>query len=94
MARQMRRQMARDAAAPARPAPAPRLIPRPDLTKRGNSVGQFLREVLSELRKVVFPTRQELIKLTSLVIGVSVAIGFILGGVDFVFAQLMRLILG
>ena len=94
MARQMRRAMARNAAAPARPAAPARLLPRPDLARRGAGVGQFLREVWSELRKVVFPTRQELIKLTGLTIAVSVAIGLLLGGVDFVFSQLMRLILG
>ncbi|MSQ23011.1 MAG: preprotein translocase subunit SecE [Chloroflexi bacterium] len=86
--------MARNAAGPTRAAAPTRLLPRPDLARRGNSAGQFLREVWSELRKVVFPTRRELFKLTGLVIGVSVAIGFLLGGVDFVFAQLMRLILG
>jgi preprotein translocase subunit SecE len=64
------------------------------LGRRGAGVSQFMREVWSELRKVVFPTRQELVKLTSLVIGVSIAIGFILGAVDFLFSQLMRLILG
>lgn len=94
MARQMRRAMARQNAAPARPATGGRLISRPDFSRRGAGVGQFMREVWSELRKVIFPTRQELVKLTGLVIGVSVAIGFLLGGVDYVFAQLMRLILG
>ena len=86
--------MARSAAAPAKPAANPRLLPRPDLSRRGAGIGQFLREVWSELRKVIFPTRQELFKLTGLVIGVSVAIGFLLGGVDFLFAQILRLILG
>lgn len=57
-------------------------------------MGQFMREVWSELRKVIFPTRQELIKLTGLVIGVSVAIGFLLGGIDYLFAQLFRYFLG
>jgi preprotein translocase subunit SecE len=69
-------------------------MPRGDTKAIGAGVTQFLREVWSELRKVVFPTRQELIKLTGLVIGISVAIGFILGGIDYVFAQLIRLILG
>ena len=90
----MRRAMARSSAAPERPSRGARLIPKPDLSRRGNSVGQFVREVWSELRKVIFPTRRELFKLTGLVTGVSVAMGFILGGVDFLFAQLMRLILG
>ncbi|MBI4212852.1 MAG: preprotein translocase subunit SecE [Chloroflexi bacterium] len=86
--------MARSSAAPARPAPSTRLIPRPDVSRRGAGIGQFLREVWSELQKVVFPTRRELIKLTGLVIAVSVGIGFLLGAIDYVFSQLMRLILG
>jgi len=94
MARQLRRQMARTSAAPARPAAAPRLIPRSDLARRSSGISQFVREAWAELRKVVFPTCEELIKLTGLVIAVSVAIGFLLGGVDYLFAQLFRSLLG
>jgi preprotein translocase subunit SecE len=89
----MRRAMAKQTTAPARPTAASRLI-RPDVSRRGPGIGQFLREVLSELRKVVFPTRQELIKLTGLVIGISIAIGLLLGGIDYLFSQLLRIFLG
>jgi preprotein translocase subunit SecE len=70
------------------------LLPRPEVGKRGAGVAQFMREVWSELKKVVFPTRQELIKLTGLVIAVSIAIGLLLGAIDYLFSQLMRVILG
>lgn len=86
--------MAKQTAAPSRPAATTRLLPRPDIGRRGAGVSQFLREVWSELRKVIFPTRQELVKLTGLVIGVSIAIGFILGGIDYLFSQILRVILG
>lgn len=56
-------------------------------------IGEQVREVRSELRKVVWPTRDEAIRLTGVVIGVCVAIGFFLGGVDFLFAEMFRLIL-
>ena len=50
----------------------------------------FVREVRSELRKVVWPTRQETINLTLIVIGVSAAVGLFLGLVDFTFQQLFQ----
>jgi preprotein translocase subunit SecE len=56
-------------------------------------VGEQVREVRSELKKVVWPTREEMIRLTGVVIGVCVAMGFFLGSVDYVFEQLFRLIL-
>jgi len=53
----------------------------------------FVREIRSELRKVVWPTRQEAINLTLIVIGVSAAVGLFLGLVDFGFTELFRVIL-
>ena len=54
---------------------------------------EFVREIRSELRRVVWPTRQEAINLTMIVIGVSVAVGVFLGLVDFAFAQMFQVIL-
>jgi len=51
-------------------------------------------EIISELRKVVWPSRQEAIRLTIMVIVVSVAIGILLGLVDMVFTELVRFLLG
>lgn len=45
----------------------------------------FVRDTRSELRKVVWPTREEAINLTLIVIAVSVAIGLFLGAVDYIF---------
>ena len=36
--------------------------------RRGNRIGGFFREVVSELRKVIWPTRKELLTYTSVVI--------------------------
>ncbi len=66
---------------------------------RANQPGQvdrargFLREIRSELRKVVWPTRREAVNLTMIVIGVSVAVGLFLGFADFVFAEFFQLLL-
>ena len=53
----------------------------------------FVREIRSELRKVVWPTRQEAINLTLIVIGVCAAVWLFLGLVDFGFTEMFRIIL-
>ena len=42
----------------------------------------FLRETLSELRKSVWPSREETARLTMVVIALSIVMGFFLGGLD------------
>lgn len=49
----------------------------------------FLRETKDELKKVVWPTRQEVIRLTFVVITVSLIVGLFLGGLDFVFVKII-----
>ena len=46
---------------------------------------QFFREAVSELKKVNWPTRQETIKLTAVVIAISVLVGAFIGGLDTLF---------
>ncbi|MBI4202468.1 MAG: preprotein translocase subunit SecE, partial [Chloroflexi bacterium] len=52
-------------------------------------VVQFFGEVVGELKKVTWPTRQETMRLTMIVIAISVAIGAVLGTLDIVFSQLL-----
>lgn len=52
----------------------------------------FLREVREELTKVVWPTRDEIIRLTGVVILVSLGVGLFLGGIDFLLTKLVSLI--
>ncbi len=54
---------------------------------------QFFGEVVSELKKVTWPSRQETIRLTLLVIAVSVAIGVVLGVLDLLFTRLLDIVL-
>lgn len=54
----------------------------------GVSPGQFFREAIAELKKVKWPTKQEVIKMTSIVIGVSIVIGLFLAGLDLVFTKI------
>ena len=47
----------------------------------------FLQETFGELRKSVWPSREETSKLTVVVIVLSVVAGFFLGGLDRVFSE-------
>ena len=47
----------------------------------------FLQETVSELRKSVWPSREETARLTWVVILLSIAVGFFLGGLDRLFAE-------
>jgi len=51
---------------------------------------QWARDVISELRKVSWPTRQETINLTMVVVVVAAALGLFLGGLDYVFNWLIE----
>jgi len=50
----------------------------------------FLKETRDELKKVVWPSRQEVIRLTFVVIAVSLVVGLFLGGLDFVFTKIIE----
>jgi preprotein translocase subunit SecE len=54
---------------------------------------RFIQEAISELKQVVWPTRQQVVRLTLIVIGVSTAAGILIGGLDFVFTKLLALII-
>jgi len=56
-------------------------------------VREFVQEVLDEFRKVTWPTRQELVNATVVVIAVTVVVAFFLGGVDIVLARAVEWIL-
>lgn len=48
---------------------------------------EFLREVVAELKKVVWPTREETSRLTFIVLLVSIAVGIVLGIIDLGFTE-------
>jgi len=53
---------------------------------------EFLKEARTELEKVTWPTRKEAVRLTTVVISVSVLVGVFIGVADFIFTKLMGLI--
>jgi preprotein translocase subunit SecE len=54
---------------------------------------EFVREVLIEFKKVTWPSRQELLNSTAVVIVVTVVLAFFLGGVDIGLARIVERIL-
>ena len=48
----------------------------------------FLQETYGELRKSVWPSREETARLTMVVIVLAIVAGFFLGGLDRVFSEL------
>ena len=63
---------------------------RPDF---GKSPIQFLTEVKTELSKVSWPARDQGVKLTLVVIAVSALVGVYLGGLDYIFAKGIEIVL-
>jgi len=50
----------------------------------------FLKEVKEEMGKVNWPTKKEVLKNTLIVIGISVVLAAFLGGLDFLFTNLLN----
>jgi preprotein translocase subunit SecE len=56
-------------------------------------VVEYIEDTRAEMRKVVWPTREEAMNLTVVVLFVTIIMTIILGGIDFVFAQLLEFVL-
>jgi preprotein translocase subunit SecE len=54
-----------------------------------SKIKNYFSGVKMEMRKVNLPTRQETVKYTLIVIGLSAAVAIFLGGLDFLFAFLI-----
>ncbi|MBI4049794.1 MAG: preprotein translocase subunit SecE [Candidatus Doudnabacteria bacterium] len=51
---------------------------------------QFVKEAKNELFKVVWPTRAEIIRITIVVILISLAVAVFLGAIDFGLSKLIK----
>jgi preprotein translocase subunit SecE len=69
---------------------------RPGAKKKGRrrSIGRFFREVVAELRKVVRPTRSELLTYTSVVLVFVTAVMAFVSVLDYGFGHLVLLVFG
>ncbi|RUA18145.1 MAG: preprotein translocase subunit SecE [Clostridia bacterium] len=61
--------------------------------KGPNPLTKYLRETRAEIAKVTWPTREEWLRLSGIVLAVTVAMALLLGITDALAAQLMNLIL-
>ena len=61
---------------------------------RGTSISNYFREVIAELRKAVWPTKEETRRLTVMVIIISVVVGALLAVFDFGFTELVEVFFG
>jgi preprotein translocase subunit SecE len=56
---------------------------------RTEGMTTWVRDVRSELRKCAWPTREETMRLTTVIIAISLIVGIVLGLFDMLFARLM-----
>ena len=68
--------------------------PRPIVSRSGNRVNlvQFGREVIAELKKATWPTREETTRLTYIVFLISGSVGLFLWAVDKGFFEAFRIL--
>jgi preprotein translocase subunit SecE len=64
------------------------------LTERERGIGRFLKDVVSEMKRVTWPTKKELTRYTLIVIGTIIFISIFFVVVDLGISSLLRLILG
>ncbi|MFC1686336.1 preprotein translocase subunit SecE [Patescibacteria group bacterium] len=57
-----------------------------------NKLSRFLKEAYRELKKVVWPTKKQAIRLTLIVTAVVIATAIFLGGFDLLFSELVRIL--
>ena len=61
--------------------------------KEPNAIVRFYRETVGELKKVVWPTREEALRLTWIVLVVITVSAIVLGTFDYLFSQLVRFLI-
>ena len=59
---------------------------------RGSKLRGNIRDIMAELRKVTWPTREETRNLTIVVIGISATVGLALAALDYILSSLYNLV--
>jgi preprotein translocase subunit SecE len=55
----------------------------------GKKKGSFIPDIVAELKKVTWLSWNEAFRLTGLVLGISIIVGLVLGGIDYGFSALI-----
>ncbi len=62
-------------------------------TQQKGGFGKFFREVKAEMKKVVWPTKRELINSTIVVFATVILVSVVIGIVDAIFSRLFHLLM-
>lgn len=62
--------------------------------QKPNRIQKWWNQTVGELRRVTWPTREEAIRMTKIVLVVVVAMAVFLGVIDFIFSELFGFIIG
>ncbi|MCE5244413.1 MAG: preprotein translocase subunit SecE [Syntrophobacteraceae bacterium] len=80
-----------------KPEPAKKVAKKPEEAAPAawwNTFRQYLREVVSELRKVIWPSRKETLGTTSVVLVIVILCAVYLGVADAILSRLVRIFVG
>ena len=96
MNRQYKRMMAKEEAAKKKgtPRPNPKAAALAGQKKERTKPRQFLKEVIAELRKVAWPSRQEVMAYSTVVLIATIVIAALIFVMDFVFTQAVLALYG
>lgn len=61
--------------------------------KKPNKVSKFFKDLKSEFKKIVWPSRQQTINNTLIVLATMVVIGLFIGGVDLGLGRILKLLI-
>ena len=62
-------------------------------TKKENAIIRYLKDTRAEIRKVSWPSREEAMNLTGIVIAVTAFMAALLGLVDYIFTRIFSFII-
>ena len=68
-------------------------MPKSQSARQPNFIVRFVNETVGELRKVSWPTRDEALRLTAIVMVVLIASSLFLGTIDLLLTEFFRLLL-
>lgn len=86
MNRQYKREMKKQEAQ-RKKAPRAQVKPTAPAKRERTKPRQFVKEVIAELKKVAWPTRQEVVAYSIVVLVTTIVIAALIFGMDFVFAK-------
>jgi preprotein translocase subunit SecE len=69
------------------------IVPKAQTARQPNFIVRFINETMGELRKVSWPTRDEALRLTAIVMVVLIASSLFLGAIDALLTEFFRLLL-